>query len=301
MNSVSANVATADNLKAMISMAVYAAFISGMHVCVRLVSEGLHPFEIAFFRNVFALVVLIPWFWKLGLAPLKTARFGLLFTRGALNTFCMLAFFTALSIGNLAEITALSFTAPIYATLIGMVVFRERVGIRRWGAIAVGFAGVLVVLRPGFQAVGFSQLLVLGSAFGWAVCMVMVKELGRTESAITITAYMSLVMAPLSLGPALFHWVWPTAEQFGWLVLLGMFGGAGQLAMTQSLRLGETHVVTPFDFLRLVFVSVLGFVVFDQVPDQFVWIGAAMIFSAVAFIAYREHVRRSVANAVGQI
>lgn len=292
MNSVSANVATADNLKGMIWMATYAVFMSGMHVCVRLVSEGLHPFEIAFFRNVFALIVLVPWFWRLGLAPLKTKRFGLLFTRGALNTFCMLAFFTALSIGHLAEIAALSFTAPIYATLIGMVVFHERVGLKRWSAILIGFAGVIVILRPGFHEIGFSQMLVLSSAFGWAICMVMVKELGRTESAITITAYMSLVMAPLSLVPALFYWQWPSWTQLGWLVFLGALGGAGQLAMTQSLRLAETHVVTPFDFLRLVFVSILGYLVFDQVVDIYVWLGGTMIFAAVAFIAYREHARR---------
>ncbi len=297
MNSVSANVATADNLKGMLWMIVCAAFLTGMHVCVRLVSTDVHPFVIAFFRNLFALIVLVPWFWKLGLAPLRTNRFGLMFARGALNTFCMLAFFTALSIGNLAEITALSFTAPIYATIIGMVVFREKVGFRRWGAILTGFLGVLVILRPGFQTIGFSQILVLCSAGGWAACIVMVKALGRTESAITITAYMSLVMAPLSLMPALYYWVWPTAEQFAWLVLLGALGGAGQLAFAQALRIGETHVVTPMDFLRLVFISVLGFLVFGQVPDMFVWIGGVMIFSAVAFIAYREHLRRGQVSA----
>jgi len=280
----------------MIWMAVYAAFISGMHICVRLVSEGMHPFEIAFFRNLFALVVLIPWFWKLGLQPLRTNRFGLLFSRGALNTFCMLAFFTALSIGNLAEITALSFTAPIYATIIGMFAFREKVGIRRWAAIAVGFIGVLIILRPGFQSFGLSQVLVLTSALGWAVCLVMVKELGRTESAITITAYMSLIMAPMSLVPAMYYWVWPTLEQLGWLLFLGILGGVGQLTLSQSFKLAETHVVTPMDYLRLVFVSILGFVFLDQVPDVYVWIGGTLIFAAVAFIAYREHVRKLAAQ-----
>ncbi|MEK9752205.1 MAG: DMT family transporter [Rhodospirillaceae bacterium] len=297
MSSVSATVAKADNLKGMLWMAAYAAFISSMHVCIRLVSADMHPFEIAFFRNLFALVVVVPWFWKLGVEPLRTKRLGLLVARGTLNTFCMLAYFTALSIGNLAEITALSFTAPIYATIIGMFVFGERVGIRRWVAILIGFAGVLVILRPGFQTIGQSQILVLTSAFGWAACMVMVKALGRTESAITITTYMSLVMTPLSLVPALYHWTWPTPEQYAWLLLLGALGGLGQLMMTQALRLGETHVITPIDFLRLVFMSLLGFLILDQVPDRFMWIGAMMIFSAVAFIAYREHVRRAAARA----
>ncbi|MBT6095659.1 MAG: DMT family transporter [Rhodospirillaceae bacterium] len=293
MNSVSAPVATADNMKAIVWMAVYAALMAVMHTCIRIASDsGLHPFEIAFFRNVFALVVLIPWFWRLGLQPLKTKRLGLLISRGTLNTFCMLGFFTALSIGNLAEVAALSFTAPIYATLIGMVYFREVVGLKRWAAILFGFIGVLVIIRPGFQGIGFAQMLVLTSAFGWAICMVMVKELGRTESAVTITAYMSLVMAPLSLGPALFYWLWPTWEQLALLLVIGAVGGGGQLALTQSLRIGETHVVSPFDFLRLVFVSILGYLIFDQVPDIFVWLGGIMVFASVAFIAYREHARR---------
>ena len=299
MNSVSATVATADNLKAMRWAIVYAALIAGMHVCIRLVSEGMHPFEIAFFRNIFALLVLIPWFWKLGLAPLKTKRFGLLFTRGVVNTVCMLAYFTAISIGQLVEVAALSFTAPIYAILIGMVVFGEKVGFFRWCAIIAGFVGVLIIIRPGFEEVGYAQILVLSSAFGWAICMVMVKELGRTESAITITAYMSLVMAPLSLGPAIYYWVWPTWEQLGWLLVLGGLGGAGQLALAQALRLGETHVVTPLDFLRLVFVSILGYLLFDQVPDIFVLGGGVIIFASVTFIAYREYVRRQEEKAFG--
>ena len=299
MNSVSATVATADNLKAMRWAIVYAALIAGMHVCIRLVSEGMHPFEIAFFRNIFALLVLIPWFWKLGLAPLKTKRFGLLFTRGVVNTVCMLAYFTAISIGQLVEVAALSFTAPIYAILIGMVVFGEKVGFFRWCAIIAGFVGVLIIIRPGFEEVGYAQVLVLSSAFGWAICMVMVKELGRTESAITITAYMSLVMAPLSLGPAIYYWVWPTWEQLGWLLVLGGLGGAGQLALAQALRLGETHVVTPLDFLRLVFVSILGYLLFDQVPDIFVLGGGIIIFASVTFIAYREYVRRQEEKAFG--
>ena len=299
MNSVSATVATADNLKAMRWAIVYAALIAGMHVCIRLVSEGMHPFEIAFFRNIFALLVLIPWFWKLGLAPLKTKRFGLLFTRGVVNTACMLAYFTAISIGQLVEVAALSFTAPIYAILIGMVVFGEKVGFFRWCAIIAGFVGVLIIIRPGFEEVGYAQVLVLSSAFGWAICMVMVKELGRTESAITITAYMSLVMAPLSLGPAIYYWVWPTWEQLGWLLVLGGLGGAGQLALAQALRLGETHVVTPLDFLRLVFVSILGYLLFDQVPDIFVLGGGIIIFASVTFIAYREYVRRQEEKAFG--
>jgi drug/metabolite transporter (DMT)-like permease len=273
-------------------MLVYSALISGMHICVRLVSEGLPPFEIAFFRNLFGLIAVIPWFIKLGLKPLKTDRMGMLVTRGAINTLCMLGFFTALSITPLAEITALSFSATIFATILAMFWFKEKVGIRRWLAILFGFAGVFVVLRPGFQSIGLGQLLVVGSSLGWGICLIIIKDLGKTESAVTITTYMSLVMAPLSLIPALFVWVTPSLEQIGWLILLGTLGGIGQIAMSESLRIGETHVVTTFDYSRLLFVSILAYIIFGQVPDLFVWVGGTMIFGAIAFITYREHVLR---------
>jgi len=278
-----------DNLRGILWMLVYSAMVSGMHICVRLVSEGLPPFEIAFFRNLFGLVVVLPWFVQLGLAPLKTKRFGLLATRGTLNTIIMLGFFTAISITPLAEVTALSFTAPIYATLFAIFWFREKIGMRRWAAILVGFIGIFVILRPGFQTISPGHMLVMGSALGWGICLIIIKDLGRTESAVTITTYMSLVMAPLSLIPALFVWVTPNLEQLAWLLLLGTFGGLGQLAMSQSLRLADTHVVTPFDFSRLLFVSVLAYFLFGQIPDIYVWIGGTMIFGSIAFITYREH------------
>ena len=276
-------------------MLVYAALISGMHIGVRFVADtGMHPFEIAFFRNIFGLIMVIPWFIRFGWQPLKTNRLGMLIARGAINTICMLSFFMALSFVPLAEVTALSFTAPIFATLLAILVFGEKIGYRRWGAIFLGLSGVFIILRPGFEVIGLGQWLVLTSAIGWGVCLIIIKLLGKTESAVTITTYMSLVMAPMTFIPALFYWTWPTGEQFGWLIVVGMLGGGGQLAMTQSLRLADTHVVTPFDYTRLLFVALLGYLIFDQIPDRYVWLGGTLIFISVAFIAYREHVRKAV-------
>ena len=284
---------TRDNLRGILWMAVGTLCMSAMHGLVRFVSADLHPFEIAFFRLVFSLIVVLPWFVKLGWQPLKTRRAGRLVTRGVLNLSCMLAFFFALSITPLAEVTALMFTAPIFTTVLAMAVFGERAGFRRWTAIGVGFLGTLVVLRPGFTDIGLGPMLVLFAAFVWSICMIIIKDLGRTESSVTITIYMSLVMAPLSLVPALFFWQWPTWEQIAWLIAIGLVGGGGQLAMAEALKLGETHAVMPVDFLKLIWISLIAFIAFGEIPGLYTWIGGAMIFTATAFIAWREHLLRA--------
>ena len=146
-----------DNLRGILWMALFTLCMSAMHAAVRHVSGDLHPFEIAFFRLLFGFVIVLPWFIKLGWAPLKTRRFGLMSLRGVLNLTCMMAFFFALSITPLAEVTALMFSAPIFATVLAMAVFGERAGARRWTAIAFGFAGTLVVLQPGFGTIGLGR------------------------------------------------------------------------------------------------------------------------------------------------
>lgn len=262
--------------------------MSAMHASIRHVSAGLHPFEIAFFRLVFGLLPLLPWFIKLGWSPLKTKRPGMIVFRGVLNLVCMLAFFVALAITPLAEVTVLVFTAPIFATMLAVFVFGEKVGLLRWGAIGFGFLGAVVVLRPGFETLHPGSALALFAAVIWGVCLIIIKSLGKTDSSLTITVYMSLVMAPLSLLPALLVWQWPTAEQFLWLVAIGVFGGIGQMAMAEALRIGDTHVVMPMDFARLIWISAIAYAAFAEVPGFYTWLGGAMIFAATAFITWRE-------------
>ena len=273
-------------------------FFAGMHGSVRYVaSTGMHPFEISFFRNLFGLLVVLPWFIRFGWAPLRTNRLRLHGLRAGLNAASMIAFFYALSIAPLTQVTALTFTAPIIATLLAIFLLREQVGLRRWSAIALGFAGTVVVLRPGIESVGLGATLTICAAVGWAFVLLIIKSLGRTESSVTITTYMSLLMSPIALVPALFVWQWPTPSQWLWLVLIGVMGNAGQLLMVWSLKEAETNVVMPFDFFKLVWVSVIAYFAFAEVPDVFTWLGGGMIFSGAAYIAYRE---RRLAKPPGQ-
>jgi drug/metabolite transporter (DMT)-like permease len=275
-------------LRGIALMFVSTFFFAAMHGSIRYMSATIHPFEIALFRNVFALVVVLPWFYRYGIAPLRTQRFGLHALRAIFNIMAMLSFFYALSITPLSEVTALGFTAPIFATVLAALILGEVVRARRWTAIAIGFLGTLIILRPGFEAIGLGQLLVLFSSMIWACALLVIKTLGRTDSSATIIAYMALLMIPLSLGPALFVWRWPDPLEWAWLIGIGVLGGIGQFCMTEALRQADTAVVMPFDFFKLVWVTLIAWLAFAEHLDLFTWIGGAVIFASTLYIAYRE-------------
>jgi drug/metabolite transporter (DMT)-like permease len=269
-------------------MFVSTFFFAAMHASIRYLSATVHPFEIALFRNVFGLMVVLPWFYRYGIAPLRTQRFGLHALRAVFNIMAMLSFFYALSITPLSEVTALGFTAPIFATVLAALILGEVVRARRWSAIAIGFLGTLIILRPGFEAIGLGQMLVLFSSMIWACALLVIKTLGRTDSSATIIAYMALLMIPLSLVPALLVWRWPDPLEWAWLIAIGVLGGIAQFCMTEALRQADTAVVMPFDFFKLVWVTVIAWLAFAEHLDLYTWIGGAVIFASTLYIAYRE-------------
>ena len=269
---------------------------SCMHATIRHASAEMHPFEIAFFRNLFGLALLAPLLFRYGIAPLRTSQLKLHLLRGLFNITSMLCFFYALSIAPLTDVAAMTFASPIFATALAVFVFGELVGIRRWTAIVFGFAGTIVVLRPGFEGVALGPLLALIAALIWGVALLVIKVLARTESTLTITAWMMILLTPLSLIPSVFFWQWPTAEQYLWLVITAALGTSGHLFLNQALKVADTNVVMPVDFVRLIWVSIIGFYAFGEVPDLFPWIGGAMIFASALYIAYREGVRRRAAE-----
>ncbi len=263
-------------------------FFAAMHAIIRYLTETLHPFEIAFFRNLFGLAFVLPWFIRYGLAPLRTRHFKLHIYRSLVNVVAMFSFFYAISITPLAEVTALGFAAPIFTTVLAAIFLGEVVRLRRWTAVFVGFFGTLIILRPGFDEIGLGQLLVLNSTIFWAVALLLIKTIGRHDSSVTIITYMSLLQLPLSLVPALFVWTWPPLELWFWLLMIGMLGGSAQWLMTESLRTADTSVVMPIDFCKLPWTAFLAYLAFSEIPDVFTWLGGAVIFGSALYIAMRE-------------
>lgn len=279
----------AGNVRGMALMFVATICFSSMHAMIRHLSGELHPFELAFFRNLFGLFVVAPWFIRYGWAPLRTQRLPLHMFRAALNVVAMLSFFYALSLVPLSEAAALSFAAPVFATVLAIFILGERIGIRRWAAIIFGFGGTFVIIRPGFETVNFGSLLMLLSAAVWSCTLMVIKILGRTESSVTIATYTLIQMVPLSLIPAWFVWQWPSWEMLGYMLIMGLVGTIGQLLMTQALKEGETNAVLPLDFFKLIWAMLIGYFLFAEIPDAFTWIGGIMIFASATYIAYREN------------
>jgi len=270
------------------AMLASTVLFASMHACVRHLSTDIHPFEIAFFRNFIGLIFLAPLIVRKGGALLHTRYFNWHLLRATINLFAMLLFFYALSITPLATVQALSFTAPLFTTVLAIFFLGEQVRFRRWAGVIVGFIGVLLILRPGVQAVNLGSLLVLASAALWASTMIIIKRLSNTDSPLTITAFVTLFLTLFSFFPALWFWSWPTGMNWFWLAFAGVAGTVGQLLVAKAFAYADTTIVLPFDFAKIIWGAILGFVFFAEYVDAYTWIGATVIFTGATYVAYRE-------------
>jgi drug/metabolite transporter (DMT)-like permease len=261
---------------------------SVMHTAVRYLSAEMHPLQIVFFRNLFGMILFVPLVMRGGFSFLATKRLPMHLTRAGLNVLAMAAFFMALSLSPLARVNALAFSAPLFTAILSVVILGERIRARRWSAIVFGFIGAVVILRPGVANIDLGSWLTLVSAALWGMTMIVIRLLGRTESSLTTTGYMILLLSILSLGPALYVWQWPQGTAWAILLLIGISGTAAQIGLAEALKTAEMTVVLPFDFLKIVWAAMLGFMLFSEVPILTTWIGAAIIFASSFYVAYRE-------------
>ncbi|MDG4721487.1 MULTISPECIES: DMT family transporter [Thalassospira] len=284
--------ASSDNaaLRGALLMISAALCFAAMAVLIRYVTRDVHPFEAAFFRNFFGLLPMVPWLIGNGIGGLKTERFKLHFLRGALGFGAMSCLFTALAITPAAQVIAINFTLPILTTVLAAIIVRETVRARRWSAIAIGFVGAMIIIRPFGQDFETGAILALLATLFMAAAMTTVKMLSRTESANAIVTWMGLVMTPLSLPPAIYFWETPSLWQLFILLLIAVSGTAGQQLLVRAYRTADQSYVMIFDFLRLPFVAAMAFVMFGEVVDLWTWGGAALIIGSALYIARREAV-----------
>ena len=274
--------------RAIIFMALASVLFVAMHALVRDLSKDLHPFQIAFFRASLGLIVLSPIIFKNRFAILRTSKIKLHALRGLLNAGAMLCFFYGLSITPLAQVTALSFAVPLFATLFAVLLLREIIKIRRITALLIGFFGTLVIIRPGLIDFGLGPILILSQAIIWSLALMVIKVLTRTDSSLTIAIYASIFLSPMVLIAAIPVWQSPTVYQLILMLIIATFGTIAQTLMNESLKLGETSVVMPVEFTRMIWAALFGYCFFSEIPDIFTWFGSVLIFGSTAYIAVRE-------------
>ena len=242
-----------------------------------------------FFSNRHGPIIFLPWMLRTGLKIFQTKRFRLHLLRAGFQTLSAFGFFLGLAVIPLATVTALHFTTPIFAVVFSIILLGELVSVHRWTAIIVGFTGVIIILRPGFIGIGYGEMLILFSAIAWAAAIIIIKVVSRTDSSITTTAYMYVLMTPTTFIAALWDWSWPNPEQYIWLIAIGLTGALGHVFVAEAFKRGDTHVVFPFDYFRLIWATFIGVFWFGDPPDAFVWAGGGLIISSSSYIAWREH------------
>ncbi len=259
------------------------------NVAIRLAADdGIHPFEIAWVRGVvgFAMVAAFV-LWRERAIP-RPKAIGQLVAVGFAHVAAMVSFFYGVALIPLNESTALSFAAPLFATIGAALFLGETVRLRRWIAVMIGFLGVLIVLRPGMVPIGLGIALVLFSTVAFAVVTLLFRNLSKTDPPTTIVFYQSLFFSIVTLAPAAPVLVVPSAYAFLMMVLVAILGTFGMFAYTRAFAIAEASAILPIEFARLPFIAVIAFLVFGEQPDQWVWLGAAVIFGSTLYIAHRE-------------
>ncbi|MNV28755.1 Riboflavin transporter [compost metagenome] len=266
-----------------------------MAIAIRYATRYVPTQEVAFFRNAFGLLTLLPMLLRPGHGSLRTQQLPRYFLRSAIGLASMLCGFWAIGHLPLSQAISLSYSTPLFLTIAAVLWLGEKVRIRRWAAVIAGFIGVLVIVRPGSHGFEAASLIAVLAALLSALVAIQIKQLTRIDGPDTVVFYTYVFWVPLSLVPALFVWVWPAGTAWLWLLLTGVMGTAGQLLWTRALKLGEVSALTPISFTQLPLIVVMGWLLFGETLDRWTVLGALIILGSNAYIAHREAVlaRRS--------
>jgi drug/metabolite transporter (DMT)-like permease len=274
-------------------MIVSCIAFSSMWVLIRYASHDVHAFVIVFFRNFFGTLVLVPMMLRnKGLmklnrvkANLRRATSGFIATSGT---------FYAVSHAPMATALSINYTAPLFATVGAVLFLGEKIHFRRVAALIVGFAGMLIVVRPGALPMSPGVLAAMISAVSTAFSIIAIRQLVASDDSRSVAAWTFILMTPPSLVVALFFWTWPPANVWPLLIAIGCAAAVGQLSMNRAFALAETSAILPYDFVRFGLVTLAGITFFHERLDALTVLGGIVIFAATVYLAIRE---RQVARA----
>ncbi len=251
-------------------------------------NTGISPPQVVFFRNLAAFLVFLPLIFYRGRSLFSSDQLKTYGWRCGISVISMQAWFYALYLIPLGELTAISFLAPLFGTLGAMVFLGETVRARRWTALGIGFLGAMIILRPGLHGVGVGQICALVSAMTSGVIAILVKQLTHRDDPNKIVFLTNAIMTPLSLVPALFVWRWPSAEALPLLFGMGLCAVLGHVTLVRGFAATDASLVLTFEFSRLPFAVAIAYLAFGETVDKWTWIGALVIFVSAVYITHRE-------------
>lgn len=262
---------------------------STMGALIKGLGDSYSTSQIIFFRSLPALIPLLFYLpMQGGWSALKTQRPGLQSLRAAIGLGSMYAGFYALAHMEFANYVTISFSAPLFGTLLAIPFLGEKVGIRRLTAVLVGFVGVVLAMRPAAGGFDVFALFAVGGAFCYGVVMVIMRQLGSVDRSAATVFYFTLLGVLVSAVFLPAEWVWPTPADWMLLIAVGALGGVAQIFMTEAFRLAPTSVVAPFDYTAMIWAVIFGYLMFDSLPTTNVVIGATVVCASGLFIIYRE-------------
>ena len=271
-----------------------------MAIFIRLASKTVPTWEVAFFRNAFGFLALLPILALPALrqpkpaaalaASVRTTQLPRYLLRTAIGIVSMFCGFWAIAHLPLALAISLTYSSPIFVTLAAIVMLGEKVRARRWSAVALGFLGVLIIVHPWSHAFSAGSLVAVAAAMLSALVAIQIKQLSAIDKADTIVFWTYALWVPMSLLPALWVWQWPSGITWLWLLATGMMGTLGQLLWTRALKLGDVSALTPISFMQLPVVTFAGWLLFNETVGANTLIGAGIILSSTFYIAHREAV-----------
>lgn len=276
-----------DNTKGIMWTLVGGLLFSCMGIGIKFLGQGMDSFQIGFLRAFFGLIVILPFALRRGFSPLKTTVFKLHLIRACVGITGMLSIFYAITHLPLADAVALTFTRPLFLIVLAVLFLGEVVRWRRWGATLVGFIGVLIMMQSSAE-IGLASGVALFGAFMVALVSVFLKKLSKTEAPTTMMFYFGIIGSIVSFIPASQVWITPSWEQLGVLVAAAIVGSGANYCMIKAFSVGEATVISPFDYMRLIFSGFLGFILFGEIPGGWMVLGAIIIVCSSIYILRRE-------------
>jgi drug/metabolite transporter (DMT)-like permease len=278
-----------DNLRGALWMFGMVASLSLLAIAARELAPRHNPMELQVVRHGMSLLILAPFVIRAGLRSFQTTNLKLQLFRNVSHFAATIGWYTAVTLLPLAEVFAIEFTTPVWVAVLAVLFLGEKMNVGRVVALVLGIAGILVILRPGFNDVGPGTWMMVATAFGFAIANACTKGLTRTDSVLTVLLWMSMLQGLMAVVGASFDWTAPTVDEIPWLIVIGVTGLGAHYSLAKALTLADVSLVNPVDFLRLPLIAVVGFLAYGEGVDVLVLVGAGIIFVGNYYSIRREN------------